>query len=155
MAAKNIGRRDAIGLGAVGVAAVAVGLTGCAPVNSSSTSGSSTSSSNSSSTGTSSSASGSGTKVAALAEVPVGAIMSTKLSGKPVVVTHVSADSVACFSAICPHQGCTVAGKGNQIVCPCHGSTFDPANGAALTGPTNKPLTAVPVKVAGADIVTS
>ena len=149
MAAKNIGRREAIGLGAVGAAAVAVGLTGCAPAKSSD------SASNSSSNSGSGSAAAGGTKVAALADVPVGSIISTKLSGKPVVVTHASADAVACFSAVCPHEGCTVAGKGNQIVCPCHQAVFDPATGAAISGPTKKALTGVAVKVNGTDIVTS
>lgn len=147
MAAKNIGRREAIGLGAVGAAAVAVGLTGCAPATSSTSSSSSNSGSGSTAAG--------GTKVAALADVPVGSIISTKLSGKPVVVTHASADAVACFSAVCPHEGCTVAGKGNQIVCPCHQAVFDPATGAAISGPTKKSLTGVAVKVNGTDIVTS
>lgn len=147
MAAKNIGRREAIGLGAVGAAAVVVGLTGCAPATSSTSSSSSNSGSGSTAAG--------GTKVAALADVPVGSIISTKLSGKPVVVTHASADAVACFSAVCPHEGCTVAGKGNQIVCPCHQAVFDPATGAAISGPTKKSLTGVAVKVNGTDIVTS
>lgn len=150
MAAKNIGRREAIGLGAVGAAAVAVGLTGCAPATSSNTTPSGSGSSSSAG-----SAGAGGTKVAALADVPVGAIVSAKLSGKPVVVTHASADAVACFSAVCPHEGCTVAGKGNQIVCPCHGAIFDPATGAAISGPTKKALTGVAVKVNGTDIVTS
>lgn len=151
MAAKNIGRREALSLGAVGAVAVAVGLTGCAPA----TSSSSSSGSGSSSASSSGSAGAAGTKVAALADVPVGTIVSTKLSGKPVVVTHASADAVACFSAVCPHEGCTVAGKNNQIVCPCHGATFDPATGAAISGPTKKALTGVAVKVNGPDIVTS
>ena len=150
MAARNIGRREALGLGAVGAAAVAVGLTGCAPATSSNGS-----SGSSSSSGSSNSRAGAGTTVAALADVPVGTIVSTKLSGKPVVVTHASADAVACFSAVCPHEGCTVAGKGNQIVCPCHGAVFDPATGAAISGPTKKALTGVAVKVNGTNIVTS
>ena len=150
MAARNIGRREALGLGAVGAAAVAVGLTGCAPATSSNGS-----SGSSSSSGSSNSSTGAGTTVAALADVPVGTIVSTKLSGKPVVVTHASADAVACFSAVCPHEGCTVAGKGNQIVCPCHGAVFDPATGAAISGPTKKALTGVAVKVNGTNIVTS
>lgn len=150
MAARNIGRREALGLGAVGAAAVAVGLTGCAPATSSNGS-----SGSSSSSGSSNSSAGAGTTVAALADVPVGTIVSTKLSGKPVVVTHASADAVACFSAVCPHEGCTVAGKGNQIVCPCHGAVFDPATGAAISGPTKKALTGVAVKVNGTNIVTS
>ena len=150
MAARNIGRREALGLGAVGAAAVAVGLTGCAPATSSNGS-----SGSSSSSGSSNSSTGAGTTVAALADVPVGTIVSTKLSGKPVVVTHASADAVACFSAVCPHEGCTVAGKGNQIVCPCHGAVFDPATGAAISGPTKKALTGVAVKVNGTNIVPS
>ena len=47
------------------------------------------------------------------------------------------------YSAICTHLGCTVLAKLNNqgdIVCPCHGSQFDPANGASVVrGPANRP----------------
>jgi rieske iron-sulfur protein len=60
-------------------------------------------------------------------------------------------ESFAAYSAICTHLGCTVnaalEGDGN-IMCPCHGSVFDPANGAAvLSGPAGRPLPALPIRL--------
>lgn len=53
------------------------------------------------------------------------------------------------YSAICTHLGCTVLGtltKENLIICPCHGSEFDPAKGAAVArGPANRPLPSLPI----------
>jgi cytochrome b6-f complex iron-sulfur subunit len=57
------------------------------------------------------------------------------------------------FSAICTHQGCTVAPAGRQFRCPCHGSVYDAATGKVIDGPAPAPLAAVPVKVDGADVV--
>jgi Rieske Fe-S protein len=38
--------------------------------------------------------------------------------------------------------------KEGNIVCPCHGSVFDPANGAAvLNGPAGRPLPGLPITV--------
>ena len=64
--------------------------------------------------------------------------------------------SIVAFSAICQHLGCpapaiayyppgtcpeTPGGKTFYIHCSCHGSTYDPSNGAAnLTGPAVLPL---------------
>ncbi|MGD0719404.1 MAG: Rieske 2Fe-2S domain-containing protein [Thermoplasmata archaeon] len=64
--------------------------------------------------------------------------------------------TIVAFSAICQHLGCpapaiayyppgtcpnTPGGKTLYIHCSCHGSTYDPANGAAnLTGPAVLPL---------------
>jgi Rieske Fe-S protein len=64
--------------------------------------------------------------------------------------------SIVAFSAICQHLGCpapaiafyppgtcsnTPGGKKFYIHCSCHGSTYDPANGASnLTGPAVLPL---------------
>ncbi len=65
-------------------------------------------------------------------------------------------NSIVAFSAICQHLGCpapainffppgtcpkTPGGRSFYIHCTCHGSTYDPANGAAnLTGPAVLPL---------------
>jgi Rieske Fe-S protein len=55
------------------------------------------------------------------------------------------------YSAICTHLGCTVLGSLNNeqlILCPCHGSEFDPANGAAVArGPANRPLPSLPITI--------
>jgi rieske iron-sulfur protein len=55
------------------------------------------------------------------------------------------------YSAICTHLGCTVLGSLNNqglILCPCHGSEFDPAKGAAVVrGPANRPLPSLPITI--------
>lgn len=60
-------------------------------------------------------------------------------------------ESFAAYSAICTHLGCTVNAQlqdGGQIYCPCHGSVFDPANGAAvLEGPAGRPLPSLPIRL--------
>ena len=56
------------------------------------------------------------------------------------------------YSAICTHLGCTVLAKLNDqgdIICPCHGSEFNPAAGAAVVrGPANRPLPSLPLQIA-------
>ena len=63
-----------------------------------------------------------------------------------VVVTRTDSGAVQAFSATCTHQGCTVSSVAQgRIVCPCHGSSFDAATGAVLSGPATRPLPAVDV----------
>lgn len=145
MAARNIGRRAVIGAGAAGVAGAALVLTGCSASSQASGSGSSSSSSSAAA----------GTKVAALADVPVGKSISTKIAGKSVVLSQPTAGNVVCLSAICTHQGCTVNPSGSKLVCPCHGAEFDATTGAVLKGPATTPLPAVAVKVSNGEIITN
>jgi thiosulfate dehydrogenase [quinone] large subunit len=51
-----------------------------------------------------------------------------------IVVRH-GDGSLSAFSAVCTHAGCTVGYQGGQIVCPCHGGTFDAGSGAVVSGP--------------------
>jgi rieske iron-sulfur protein len=55
------------------------------------------------------------------------------------------------FSAICTHLGCTVLAKLNaqgDIACPCHGSVYDPRQGAkVIAGPAPRPLPSLPIRV--------
>jgi Rieske Fe-S protein len=48
--------------------------------------------------------------------------------------------SLVAYSAVCTHAGCTVGYEGGQIVCPCHGATYDPQTGAVTGGPAQAPL---------------
>jgi Rieske Fe-S protein len=52
----------------------------------------------------------------------------------------------AALSPICTHLGCTVNIEGPQLVCPCHGSTYDRA-GRVLRGPAERALEQFPVAV--------
>ena len=60
-----------------------------------------------------------------------------------------SGDAVVAHTAICTHQGCTVAASG---MCPCHGSRYDVTTGAVLNGPALRPLAELPVTVSGGQV---
>jgi rieske iron-sulfur protein len=55
------------------------------------------------------------------------------------------------YSAICTHLGCTVLAQLNSqgdIICPCHGSEFNPASQAQVVrGPANRPLPSLPLQI--------
>jgi Rieske Fe-S protein len=81
--------------------------------------------------------------VAQLTDVPSGG----GLVVGDVVITR-DGDTVHAFSATCTHQGCIVSDVTNgEIHCPCHGSAFDAATGAVVTGPATQPLPVVAVEV--------
>jgi Rieske Fe-S protein len=95
-----------------------------------------------------------GTAIAAESDVAPGSAVTFKNAGSPAVLVHLDSGDFVAYSAVCTHQGCTVAYKNGQLACPCHGSVFDPADGAAVVaGPAPKPLPEIPVKVQGGDIV--
>jgi Rieske Fe-S protein len=78
------------------------------------------------------------------------------LKDPAVVLTRTAADDVHGFSAICTHQGCSVAAvAGGTIDCPCHGSRFDATTGAVRTGPATSPLPPVAVVVRDGKVYTS
>ena len=63
------------------------------------------------------------------------------------MLIHLQNGKIAAYSAVCTHQGCTVAYQDGQLACPCHGSVFDPSNGAVVYGPAQAPLPKIPIKV--------
>ena len=64
-----------------------------------------------------------------LSEIPVGG--GKIFAQQKVVVTQPTAGVLKAFSTTCPHQGCAVTSiRDGQIICPCHGSTFDITSGA-------------------------
>ncbi len=78
-------------------------------------------------------------------------------SGDPGVVLHLADGRYVAYDATCTHAGCPVQydAQSKELLCPCHGAVFDPANQAAvLQGPTNLPLTPVQITVqSNGDIV--
>ncbi|MFD7643217.1 ubiquinol-cytochrome c reductase iron-sulfur subunit [Kitasatospora sp. NPDC059795] len=77
------------------------------------------------------------------AQVPVGGSATVKdpASGDAVYIVQPSAGKYAGLSSVCTHSGCAVnPPKDGRLYCPCHGSTFDAATGAVITGPAVKPL---------------
>jgi cytochrome b6-f complex iron-sulfur subunit len=91
--------------------------------------------------------------IAAESDVAPGSAVTFQDGGSPAVLVHLDSGDFVAYSAVCTHQGCTVAYKKGQLVCPCHGSLFDPADGAAvITGPAQEPLPEIPVKVQGGEV---
>jgi len=68
-----------------------------------------------------------------------------------------AAEGIVAFSAICTHAGCEVAEwvpEKQLLFCPCHESTFNPADGAkVIDGPAVKMLPALPIGIADGKLV--
>jgi Rieske Fe-S protein len=96
---------------------------------------------------------GPGDVVVPLSEVPLGGAYEVSIDGRRVLVSRPTEGTVAAFEARCTHQGCTVRATDEGLVCPCHGSVFDPADGSAVHGPATEPLAPVGVTVRGTDVV--
>ncbi|HEX6446289.1 MAG TPA: Rieske (2Fe-2S) protein [Streptosporangiales bacterium] len=95
-----------------------------------------------------------GETVATVADIAVGSAVSAKSGGKDIIVARPTSDTVAAFSAICTHMGCTVQPNGKELDCPCHGSKFSATTGKVINGPAKAPLPPVDVHVKGGKVVT-
>jgi thiosulfate dehydrogenase [quinone] large subunit len=147
MPSANFERRNVLRAGIVGALAVGASFAGKAFPKAGAAS----------STTSKAAAGATGKQIVKLSKLPVGKTLnfvhSTK--GTPAVLFRTKT-GVFAYSAICTHQGCTVAYKpaSKHLVCPCHGATFDPANGAAVvSGPTHTPLSPIKVAISGAWVV--
>jgi cytochrome b6-f complex iron-sulfur subunit len=98
---------------------------------------------------------GDGGGLVAVDDVPVGGAVVVEGADGPLVVSQPSAGDVVAFSAVCTHQGCTVQADGAQLRCPCHGSVFESATGANISGPAPSPLPAVDVHVVDGQVRTA
>lgn len=60
-------------------------------------------------------------------------------------------DGILCYSKICTHVGCPISlweQQTHHLLCPCHQSTFDMADGARVVfGPASRPLPQLPITV--------
>ena len=65
------------------------------------------------------------------------------------VVQNWTVENIVAYSKICTHVGCPAAlyeQTTHHILCPCHQSTFDAAQGASvLFGPATRPLPQLPI----------
>ncbi|MBH0119481.1 Rieske (2Fe-2S) protein [Rhodococcus sp. CX] len=74
----------------------------------------------------------------AVGDIPVGG--GVVFPSQEVVVTKPGDSQVLAFSAVCTHQGCTVADvSGGTINCPCHGSKYN-LDGTVAHGPATRSL---------------
>ena len=76
----------------------------------------------------------------------------------PPELAHYAADGIVAYSKICTHAGCAIslyraplfqpAEPPPALVCPCHYSTFDPADGGTVTfGPAGRKLPMLPLRI--------
>ena len=89
-----------------------------------------------------------------VSDIPVGG--GTIYPDRVVVVTQPAAGQFKAFSAMCMHLGCVVTkiDKG-KIVCPCHGSEYNIADGSVYLGPSTTPLSPRNITVTGDTITIS
>ncbi len=92
-----------------------------------------------------------GTPIGQASQVPVGgaASFNDPKTGDPSLVLQLSKGRFVAYDAVCPHAGCTVgySSSANLIVCPCHGSEFDPNTGAVVSPPASHGLGVIHVAV--------
>ncbi len=92
-----------------------------------------------------------GTPIGPASEVPVGGAgrFTDPKTGDPGLVLQLAKGRFVAYDAICPHAGCTVGYSSavNLIVCPCHGSEFDPSTGAVVSPPAPHGLSSIQVTV--------
>ncbi len=85
-----------------------------------------------------------GKAIGSASQVPVGGSAGfTDLETQdPSIVIRLATNQFVAYDAVCPHAGCTVSYLASQrlIACPCHGSEFDPTNGAVIQGPAPRGL---------------
>ena len=71
--------------------------------------------------------------------------------GKKVDLVEPTVDGMVVYSKICTHAGCPVGlyrAAAGQLLCPCHQSTFDVYDHAAVvSGPAGHPLPQLPINV--------
>jgi Rieske Fe-S protein len=95
-----------------------------------------------------------GKAIAAESDVAPGGAVKFKDRGRDAVLVHLDGGEFVAYSAVCTHAGCTVAYQNAQLACPCHGSIFDPANGAeVVSGPAQTPLPEIPIRVQDGQIL--
>jgi thiosulfate dehydrogenase (quinone) large subunit len=94
-----------------------------------------------------------GTRIGPASAVPVGgaARFVEPATSSPAYALQLTAGHFTARSAICTHQGCTVAfsQSDDTFVCPCHGSVYDARTGQVLGGPAPTPLPAIPISEGG------
>lgn len=94
------------------------------------------------------------TTVVPLSKLAVGGYFEfTSKTGVPAMVFRTKT-GVYAYSLKCTHAGCKCALTSGVLVCPCHNSQFDPANGGkVLAGPATQALPKIRVAISGKNVV--
>ncbi len=105
-------------------------------------------------------AASSGRAIARVSEMPPGSVVEFRDdSGERALLIRLQEEEggrFVAYSVVCTHQGCPVVYREGQLICPCHGSVFDPAQGgAAVRGPAREPLQSIEVDTEDGKVVRS
>jgi Rieske Fe-S protein len=95
-------------------------------------------------------------RVAALADVPVGKVLTFAYPGPQddCVLVRASQTAFHAYSQKCTHLACAVQPRVAEgvIHCPCHEGYFELASGRPISGPPRRPLPVVHIEVRGSQI---
>ena len=92
-----------------------------------------------------------------IGDVAPGTMLSVDLGGDTVTIAAAEGGYYA-FSDVCTHMGCSLAEgsiTGKELICDCHGATFDLSSGEVLGGPARSALKIYPVSVSDGKITVS
>lgn len=75
--------------------------------------------------------------------------------GTDAILFKTKDEKVYALSRICTHEGCSVDFDlaQNKLICPCHGATYEALDGNVISGPTQKNLKKINVKVDGDNVL--
>ena len=147
----GVAAATAAGLGRAVGGAKNPGAAGSAALSTKAPAGSAATTTTTAGEGTTTSTAPAGRLIGLASQVPVGgaATFTDPASGDPGLVLQLTKDQFVAYDAVCPHAGCTVgyASGARLIVCPCHGSEFDPSTGAVVNPPAQRGLTPIHLTV--------
>lgn len=88
-----------------------------------------------------------------LASLPREGRLEIEYAGEPAEIVRTSS-GLAARSLLCSHFGCRLQwqAEAERYHCPCHEGVFD-RDGRPVSGPPTRPLRALPLEVAGRDML--
>ena len=79
----------------------------------------------------------------------------TANDGTDAILFKTKDEKVYALSRICTHEGCSVNFdmSQNKLICPCHGAEYESGEGNVLSGPTQRALKKISVKIEGDNVL--
>ena len=79
----------------------------------------------------------------------------TANDGTDAILFKTKDEKVYALSRICTHEGCSVNFdmSQNKLICPCHGAEYESGEGNVLSGPTQRALKKITVKIEGDNVL--